>query len=226
MKKQPKLILTLAAFVAFFCLAGVIWYFVSKGESYKPNPIRPKDFPEILIAPENATLIDHSTPSNSRRVPHTYDLSFFVNEPYPSDDTYKFIEKHLSLNGWQRLKYDLLNPHSPHPQPSTLPQYLDPDGVNMLFPKRKQKGNYFLIWRKEDWVNKDDEHISVFRYYSANLATKEVHRDKIYVSMTFFGRESWIRAYILKYKKLHAEEFRGTNDPNEADKKLPQPNSG
>jgi hypothetical protein len=215
MKKQPKLMLTLAAFVAFFCLAGVFWYFVAKGESYKPNPIRPKDFPEILIAPEHATLIDHSTPSNSRRVPHTYDLCFLVNDPYPSDDTYRFIEEHLSLNGWQRLKYDLLNPHSSHSQPTTLPKYLDPETVNMLIPKGKQKGDYPINWREEDWVNKDDEHISVFLYYSADLATKEVHRDKIYVNMTLFGRESWIRTYILKYKKLHPEEFSKDAEPEQ-----------
>lgn len=216
MKKRRKLMLTLAAFVAFFCLAGVVWYFIAKGESYKPNPIRPKDFPEILIAPENAILLDHAAPSGSRSVPHTYGVHFVMDDPYPSDYTYKFIENHLSSNGWQRLNYDLLNPYSPAPQVCTVPERLDPETVNMLFPKRKQKGNYPCTWRKEDWV-KDNEHISVILCYAADLATREVHRDKIYVNMTFFGRESWIRPHILKYKELHPKEFRKDVEPEQED---------
>jgi hypothetical protein len=206
MRNRLKLLLTLGIVVTLLCFLSVVWYVRVKPNIYKPKPIRPNDFPEILIAPENSVLVDHTVPSVSGSVPHTYGLSFIVHEPYPSDDTHKFIENHLSSNGWQRLNYDLLNPYSPAAQTRAIPEFLDPQTVNMLFPKGKQKGVYPGMWIKEDWI-KDDEYIGVSLSYAAELDTKRVQRDKVYVNLSFFGRKSWIRPYILKYKELHSEEF-------------------
>lgn len=219
MKKPVKLLLTWASLLGALCLMGLVWHFVAKREGHEPNPIRPRDFPEILIAPEGAVLIDHSTPANTRRAPDTYSFRFTVYDPYPSDKTYKFIEEHLSSNSWQRLSYEILYPSQLRVLPRAIPGHLNPDTVDLMLPKKKQKGKWPLTWRREDWVNKDNELVTVVLKYCADLATKEVHRDKVYVSLDFFGRESWIRSYILKYKELHPEEFEGSDNLTESAEK-------
>jgi hypothetical protein len=201
MKNYVKLFLSLLIIAGFLLPVGV-WYIMTKREIYKPNPTRPKDFPEILIAPEHAISLDHSIPS--RRVPHVYGLSFVVHDPYPSKDTRNFIKEHLTSNGWQRLNYELLNPNNAIAPPSeTMPQSLPSHTMNFL----QKQGYQRIPWSKEDWVSKDDEYINVILCYSVDLATTEVHRDKPYVNLSLFERESWVRHFILRYKELHPEEF-------------------
>lgn len=211
MKRTVRRVTVISLLVlAFFCLVAVAWHLTVKRNTYKPDPIRPKDFPDILIAPENAVLIDHSTPSKSQCAPYTYNLCFAVKDSYPSEDTYRFIHDHLK--GWRRLKYQVLNPHHPYPNPRTIPEYLDSEIVNMLFDKRKQRWNYPVVYRQQDWVSENDQHVSVMLYYRADLATKKVHRDKVYVDLTLFERESWILLYIVRYRQVHPEEFQDSND--------------
>jgi len=198
MKKWVKVLIPLSAFVVIVCSAVAIWYVRRHHDVYTIHSIRPKDFPEILIVPEQAERVDYSSPSNTHRAPHTYRLSFVKKDPYPSENTLNFIREHLQSNGWQRLKYDLLNPHSPLWQAPFVPEYLDPNTVDILFPKRKQKGNYPVLWRKEDWI-KDDENINVALYYSSDLTTKKVNRDRLYVNLSSFGRKSWCAEHTLHF---------------------------
>jgi hypothetical protein len=134
-----------------------------------------------------------------------------VDEPYPSDETYEFIEKHLDVKGWKRLEYDLFNPRCQLPAPVDIPRHLNPDTVDSIFPKRKQKGEYPVSWRKEDWVSKNDAHISVSLYYRAELATKEVYRDRVHANLSFYS-PNHVREYILRYKDLHPQEFEDTSN--------------
>lgn len=220
MRKQIKWLRMLLPVFVFLCLAGVVWQVITRAKTYRPNPIRPEDFPEILIAPAKARLVDHATP-DSGCVPHVYFLCFVIDDPYPSDDTYDFLDKHLSSNGWRRLKYQVLYPHVPPPAPPRVPEFLDPEIVNFLSPKTSQKGMRPCMYRKEDWIGKNEELIRVFMYYSADLATKQVHRDRVYVNLNFFGRESWIYRDILRYKQLHPEEFEKSNDLSKPIPKAP-----
>lgn len=221
MKRTVRRVTVISLLVlAFFCLVAVAWYLTVKRNTYKPDPIRPKDFPDILIAPKNAVLIDHATPSKSQCAPYIYHLCFVVEDPYPSEETHSFIEEHLRSHGWQRLKYHLLNPDVPASRtpmlgiewPQTVPESLDPESVDMLLAKGEQKGDYPVRYIMEDWVSENDQHVGVMLYYRADLATKKVHRDKVYVNLTLFERESWILPYIVSYRQLHPEEFQDSND--------------
>lgn len=207
MKKNAKLILIiLLIFTISLCFVGVIVQFRSKQRNYEPHPIRPKDFPKILIAPENATSLDHSVPS--WQVPNVYSLHFRIEDPFPSDTTREFIENHLRANGWRKLKYHLLNPHVPaeYPNPLLYDMYRDTNGLNEHDPEAEK--NRFFMWR-QDWVNKNDENISV-TLTCADSVRKQVYHDKPQVSLVCFKRDSWIRTEVLRYKKLHSEEFAET----------------
>ena len=214
MKKDwVKILLAFFSFVILAIFLVSIWYMKKHRDAYTINPVRPKEFPEILIVSEDAQRIDYSSPADTRRAAHTYMVSYEVNDPYPSERTYDFITKRLTSNGWQRLRYDLLNPQSPLWQAPFVPEYLDPNTVDILFPKRKQKGSYPVLWRKENWIKYDD-YIIVTLSYFADLSTKKVDRDRLHVGLEFFGRDSWIKPWILKYKQIHPEEFdEGTSVP-------------
>jgi len=212
-----KLIKVLLVFVGLATVCG-IWYLYkyNKPAPYKPNPIRPQDFPEILIPPDGAVSIDYSSPSNSDLPPHTYSLSFQVHDPYPSDKTRNFIEEHLRSKGWKRLNYDLMNPHVPTEYPPILYDLLQ--ATNSL-EKYKKEDDKYITWM-EDWVNEQEESISV-SVSCADPSKKMEHRNKPFVDLTFFGRESWIRPWISKYKELHPEEFDKGEDPCEIEDEQP-----
>ena len=165
---------------------------------YIRNPIRPKDFPAILIHPQNAYDPHFSTPSNDRRAKYSYSLSFFVGEPYPSEAVRNFFNNHLTSNGWQKLKYDLLNPNTSIYTNPLLPNLKTklPDGTEGKWP----------LHCKEDWIGNEEENISIMFYYGPNQEGK-LDLSRIYVNTTLFKQRSWINPYIKRYKKLHPGEF-------------------
>jgi hypothetical protein len=179
---------------------------------YTPDPVRPANFPEVLVAPEGALLIDHATPAESRSAPDTYSLGFEIRDPYPSEKTRTFVETHLTEKGWQRLDYQLLNPDVPREYGHPLLYKLYSDSNNLDKYPRKDP----LLF-KDDWVSKEGQHIGVMAYYYVNLKTKDVDYNRLFVNMSLFGRQSWVYPRILEYKRLHPEEF---EDPNE------QPSAG
>ena len=187
-----KLITILLVFVVLVVVCS-FWYLYNEPTPYKPNPIRPKEFPEILVPPDSAVSIDYSVPSDSGRAPHTYSLSFQVHDPYPSDKTRNFIEEHLRSKSWKRLNYDLMNPHVPTEYPPILYDLLQ--ATNSL-EKYKKEDIKYIMWM-EDWVNEQDERISVS--VSCAGPTKRMgHRNKPFVDLTFFGRESWVGPLISR----------------------------
>jgi len=211
-KKQTSRKLATATLTLLVCVVGSL-YLATRREAYQPHGIRPEDFPEILIAPPDAKLVDYSTPSNSGRREHTYGLLFVVDEAYPSDDTYQFVEKHLSSNGWQRLRYELLNPKSLRRAPHPVPPHLGSEAVNAILSGRKEIGTYPVVWRQEDWVNKEGDHIFVALSYSADLSTGQVRRDRVRVLIDLSQRHG---PYIAQYKKLHPDEFDEGNAPEKS----------
>ena len=165
---------------------------------YVRNPIRPGNFPAILIHPQNAYDRDYSTSSNDRTVKHSYGLSFFVDEPYPSEAVRKFFNDHLKSNGWQKLKYDLLNPNIPIYKNPLLPNLKTklPDGTEGKWP----------LSCKEDWISNEEENISIRFDYGPDQDEKP-DLSRVYVNTTLFKQRSWVNAYIKRYKQLHPEEF-------------------
>jgi len=182
MKTYRKAFLTLLVFVAVLSAVGAIWHLMRKQGIYEPNPVRPDDFPTFLILPESAEDVDYQI----RREDGIYGVSFIINDPHPSEKTRDFVYKQLKSNGWQRLNHHLMNPE--------IPIHLAPFEFNWSFPQI------------EDWLNKDDDHISIHYAYE-KLSKEEFDFSKVQVIMTFFDRNSWVRPQVLRYKKFHPEEF-------------------
>jgi len=165
---------------------------------YVRNPIRPEDFPAILIHPQNAYDLDFSTPSNDRTVKHSYGLSFIVDEPYPSEGVRDFFNNHLTSNGWQKLKYSLLNPNIPIYKNPLLPNLKTtlPNGTEGKWP----------LHCVEDWISDEEEHISIIFDYGPDQEGKP-DLSRVYVNTALFKQRSWVNPYIKRYKQLHPDEF-------------------
>ena len=52
----------------------------------------------------------------------------------------------------------------------------------------------------------NNENINVVFYYCADLVTKEVCLDKLYVDLTFFARGSWMEEFITRYSTFTDDE--------------------
>jgi len=221
MKTRMKLLkLLLLIFIGLPFLAYACLYLARKHNTYKPNPVRPKDFPRILVAPEGAISLDYSAPSNSLRASRTYRISFIIDDPYPSEKTRNFMERHLRANGWQHLKYHLMNPDVPSEYPNVLLYkfYRDTNKLNEYTKEKcrapKPKGRDWPLKWMEDWLSKNDERIDIFFEYvpftdekDVPDAEENVDLNRLYVNWTYFARDSWVRSHVLKYKELHPEEF-------------------
>jgi len=207
-KNWVKILLVLSSFVIIVVSLVAIWYVRKHRDAYTINSVRPKEFPEILIVPEDAQRTDYSSPADTRRAAHTYRVSYEVNDPYPSARTYAFITDRLTSNGWRRLEYDLVSPHQPRFQVPLLPKYVDANVAKSYLPNDQGRNIFVLENRSEDWINSNnDEVITVNLWYYAELTTGKVYHDKVNVNLSYFGRESWLVSCVSRYKKLHPEEF-------------------
>jgi len=184
LRSYVKRYLTLLVFAAILVVVGAAGFLLRRQNVYHPNPIRPRDFPDILIVPESAKQVDYSEPS--RIVPGVYSVSFVVNDPHPSQNIRNFIGQHLESNGWQLLKYHLMNPE--------IPASLDPFRFKWTFPQI------------EGWLNENNDHVSIDYVYK-KLDEEQFDLSKVQVIMTFFRQDSWISTEISRYKELHPEEF-------------------
>jgi len=167
MKTQPRFLLISLALVSLLLVCVSILYLCKKEHTYKPHPIRPGNFPQILIAPAGAVSLDHSETSIPKQSPFAYTLTFIANDPYPSKDTCNFIETHLKSNGFQRLNYHLMNPDVPSEFPNVmLYQFyqktgkLDESTKEKCRSPRPEGGNQPIRWM-EDWLNKNNEHVCI-----------------------------------------------------------------
>ena len=187
-----------ALFFFTILIATVMFCIKLIPRKYIRNPIRPEDFPAILIHPQNAYDLDFSSPSNSRSVKYTYGLSFSVNEPYPSETVRNFFNNHLTSNGWQKLEYSLLNPNTPVYTNPLLPNLKTtlPDGTEGKWP----------LHCIEDWISDEEEHISIIFDHGPDQEGKP-DLSRVYVNTTLFKQRSWVNPYIKRYKQLHPEEF-------------------
>ena len=165
-----------------------------RSKEYVYHSVRPDDFPEILIPPDNAEAIDYSAPSNSRRAPHTYELRFMVNESYPGENTHVLIENRLISHGWKKLKFNLLNPGYPARSDEWI------DYAQMAGSKIK------YLELLQQWISNKDETIFLTMDY-LQKKNHEKDLDKLYVDLSFLDGHSWVRPFITKYKELHPEEF-------------------
>ncbi len=194
MKNRNHIIVILC--ILLLCLIMTFVYWRLKPALSGPSSERPDDFPDILIVPDNAERVEYSTPSNTRRAPHTYRVSYFVRDPYPSKNTRETLEEHFRKHGWWPLKYHLLNP--------TVPASVQPLLQNP-WPMPKDGGNIPLFYT-EDWVNEDNEHLGVAWSYE-RVGERTIDPNVFHVYMSFFERDSWISSEVTKYKKIHPEEF-------------------
>ncbi|MFC1737986.1 hypothetical protein ACFL1G_02930 [Planctomycetota bacterium] len=184
MSKKSKLLFT---GIGILLLLTAILLLILHSNPYKPNPIRPVNFPEILVVPEEANDIDCS-----REKDGFYGVSFTINEPFPFEKTRDEIHKHLESFGWKRLKYHIMNPE------------VSADSDAFGFIKQPFRTT-------EDWLDQNDNSISLY-YTSVKTNEDEIDMSKVHVIMHYRDRESYMKTWILKYKKLHPNEFLPNKD--------------
>ena len=208
MKKPVVLIMGSAVLLGVLLIGISVWYSSAREQILPFIPVRPADFPEILIAPENAVLIDHSTPSKGWTGRGRYFLKFAVEDPYPSAATRAFIEDHLRSNGWQLLRGDVLNPQlGPHLQ-RDLPEYIGAEALDALCKWIGHRtGHHYTMWFKQDWLNNHNEYIGVTYQCAYDLSTGKRDNNNVYVDMDFSNRESDMQPWIERYKAFCPEEF-------------------
>ena len=197
--RLEKLLLRLFMIAVTIAAIHFCYRLIPREYEYVRHPVRPDDFPEILITPENAYNLDHSTTSNSRIVKHTWGLSFVVDEPYPSDNVREFFDNHLSANGWQKLEYDLLNPNI-----LMCARPFLPGAKNILTDESEDEWPVFCI---AYWINEEEEYISVLFTYATHPDVKP-NLNRLMVHMSLFGTKSWGNLHVKQYTQLHPEEFR------------------
>lgn len=192
MQKRNKVIIIASG----LCLLLLALYLMTNRDVHDAITVRPDDFPDILIAPEGAELVNFLSPSNSGTVKGSYHLWFLIKDPYPAEDTRKFIEKHLSSKCWKSLNYSLLNPHLP--MHGEWVQYTE-NGEEVEIKEWMQ-----------DWLNTKGESIKVILQYRS-LSGNEQEPDSLCVSLLFAESNARQRPWVLKYKELHPEEFEESN---------------
>lgn len=183
-----KILIILAVLGGLMCVYWLIWHSKKAPSAYEPNPVRPENFPEVLVVPEEAESPDYVTP----RIPGVYSLTYLVEETYPGVATHPHISQHLLLHGFRKLAYDLLNPKFSDQQRWTIDDTIRTD-------KTKKH------WLSEHWINEQGEVVSVILAYNSPVEGIP-EPNKLYVNLCFFEKDSWIRLHVVKYKKLHPEE--------------------
>ena len=168
--------------------------YIRQSQSQMGSHIRPKDFPECLIPPQNALEVKYHTPSNSRIIKGAVSMEFKIDNPFPGEHTRKFIEDTLKRYGWFKLKHILFNPELP---------------VNQewrIIEMRKEPRLKFHELA-ECWMNKKDEIINVVLIYDF-LENDEPDLNTLYVTEGFAAEgDTWKHPFAVKYRKLHPEEF-------------------
>lgn len=193
MKRLSKKIGFLLAFLVLcVILIFVRSYYRNTSELEDGTIFRPEDFPECLIAPENAQGERYSTPSNTKMKPGTFHMVYKIRDPYPGECTYKFIEDTLARHGWFKLRHILLQPER------VINQGWDISRI-------KEPGWELRDW-SEIWINEKYESAYVILNYRFPV-DGEPDLDTLYVAHLLSGPETWVRSYVLRYKELHPEEF-------------------
>lgn len=191
------MVVILAIFVGVMFACWLTWRFKKVPSPYEPNPVRPENFPEVLIAPQEAESPNYVTP----KTPGIYVLSYFVNEIYPGANTRRRISQHLVSHGFRRLAYNLLNPHFSSQERWTIDDKVRPD---------KTKSH----WLSEEWINDQNEVVSAILVYRFPVGGGP-DPNELYVDISFFEKDSWMRVPVAKYKELHPEEFRKDVEPEQ-----------
>ena len=195
---QRKLLLILIGIVATLGLLLLLFYSRINPSIRKASAVRPENFPEILVAPESAEKVRYGTPPYT--APRIYIIRFRVTGRYLVEDAWSFIENHLKSHGWHRLNRYLQNPQF---------KQLIPYGTwyRIKVPTGEQ------TWQlMEDWLNDSGEYIRAT--WSLSPEKEFLEADSMYVSLSFFERNSWKRPYVLRYKELYPEEFDTSTDTN------------
>jgi hypothetical protein len=152
--------------------------------------VRPPNFPDVLVAPDNAYDVLYSSPSGSSALAGTYYMSFRIREPFPGTESRAGIEEHLRSQGWRKLMFDLLNP-----------QFLHTDSWN---PQADETGKMVGKFMIQDWLNQKGESIRVIHAYGLDLQS---NLDHLYVTIFFYEQYAWPREFIELYRQHHPTEF-------------------
>jgi len=146
---------------------------------------RPKDFPEVLKAPQEA--YDKNYYVNPYDVNRSnWCLRFRTDEPYPAHNLISFFEKNLIRHQFHPLAYQLSDPNKLADTHWQLEDMGDPN---------------LGSWKK-GWINNQGELIVVtIEYMPAVMGV-------IYIDLFKGIPETW---YLIEYRNKHPEEFERSN---------------
>jgi hypothetical protein len=175
---------------------------------------RPGGFPEILVACPNAVDVKYSVTYRSRKEVGIFGMIYFVVDPCPPVETYGFIKDRLERNGWSLLGYDLLNPHY---KPTLgikreIPEKVDSEYLASLTECDKGQGFVILSWADNYWIDDRGNVVCLGVCYYVDLKKGIVNTTDAEVHLTYLRYDSWVKAYLERYKSLHPAEFGDVND--------------
>ncbi len=152
--------------------------------------VRPPNFPDVLVAPDNADEVLYSAPSGSSALAGVYYMSFRIREPFPGTESRAGIEEHLRSQGWRKLMFDLLNP-----------QFLQTDSWS---PVADATGKVVAKSMGQNWLNQKGESVCVIHDYGL---APQYDPHCLHVTIFFYEQYSWPRKFIELYRQHHPTEF-------------------
>jgi Zn-dependent protease len=114
--------------------------------------VRPDDFPNSLVAPDEALAATYMISPAQNGTPAGYALRYEMDQPYPCDSLISNITTPLADQGWHKTTYVLFDPNE-----LASDQWTSIDD---------QEGQY-LEW-KGTWINEYDEWLYFIVYYQVN----------------------------------------------------------
>ena len=180
--------------VAMVCIAACVTvsglYLKKWTRSYERNPVRPEEFPAMLVPPDGAESVDYWVLSKEERTHDTYGLSFFVRDSYPGQETQDFIKEVLEGAGCRKLEFDFICE-------CVRPEWAFCNGPGEPY--------YRLA---EDWLNASEETIYVIFEYVTPPGKDHIDTDILCVQLMYATRNTRDQQWLLSYKREHPEEFR------------------
>ncbi|MCF7974751.1 MAG: site-2 protease family protein [Phycisphaerae bacterium] len=168
-------------------LKGIVYTVMDDTETYTE---RPDDFPDSLVAPDNAVnTIYKISPAKKNRA-DGYGLYYTLEQPYPCDSLISSITESLAEQGWHKTVYVLFDPNE-----------LSSDQWATL---QDEKGQ-FIEWTGT-WINEFSEWVYLNVYY-------EVESETLIPATAHISMYQNTDKMVILYRALHPNEMPVIRDP-------------
>lgn len=151
----------------------------------------PDDYPEIIIAPENAGLAGYMTYPKDGSDPNRFHTRFGRVEQYPAESTLGFLRGRLLDGGWRRLDYLFSDPNVP--------------GATKWNVQEDIEEQIKVYDWSEDWINGEGDVVLLNLEYKGKLDSEK--GGKYLTGELWFLEPSSTRLRMKTYKRLHPTEI-------------------